>query len=125
MLLYLETWKLAFLTKEHLMISENHLNIPLPLVPSLAYLICVYNWKPWENWEFMYMIAFVKFIPLQSHGCSWELVSDHDIVMYAFSGLSCNSCYDPFVTSINMIIEKPSCSDFYNQLETYEHMIVQ
>lgn len=51
-----------------------------------------------------------------------EIVSNKDIVMYALLGFSTNN---PFVTSINMMHEKPSFSVFHNQLVIYEHMLDQ
>lgn len=49
-------------------------------------------------------------------------MSNKDIVMYALLGFSTNN---PFVTSINMMHEKPSFSVFHNQLVIYEHMLDQ
>lgn len=54
-----------------------------------------------------------------------ESFTKRDLVMYALVGLSCNPSYNPFVTSINMILDKPNFSSFQNHLEIYERMIIQ
>lgn len=47
-----------------------------------------------------------------------EPILNCDLLMYALSAFSCNSCYNPFVTLINIMVEKPSFSAFHKQLET-------
>lgn len=51
----------------------------------------------------------------------WKPILGYDLVLYALVGLS----YNPLVTSINMMNEKPNFSSFHSQLEIYERMIVQ
>lgn len=52
-------------------------------------------------------------------------ISVRDLVMYALDGLSCNPNYNPLVTSINMMHEKPNFSSYCTHLKTYERMILQ
>lgn len=54
-----------------------------------------------------------------------EPISQGDLIMHALARLSYNPCYNPFVTSINMMIVKPNLSAFYSQLETYQRMILK
>lgn len=54
-----------------------------------------------------------------------ELVIDKDLMMYALSGLSNNSCYIPFIISMNMMHERPKFILFHSQLVIYEHIINQ
>lgn len=44
---------------------------------------------------------------------------------YTLVGLSTNSSYNPFITSINMTNIKPSFSSFHSQLKIYERMLNQ